>query len=299
MIQFTYNNKKWRINMSIDKLIKSKYKNLSNKQKTIADYMFQNEAEISFKSLKEISDEIGVTEVTIINFCKSIGLNSFSDLKQKYQDLIVKKVSPTQKLFENINKETMKNDLFVKIIDLQLKNHQITMSNLKEDELEEAVELINKAKKVYIYGEGLSVFISNYFKNRLENLGIEVEVVDLSNLNTYLFIKTLKFSKDDLYIAITYPKYSKIVLKFSEYLKNKGYNIIGLTDKKTSPLKENIDITFYSENDSLIFYNSIHSAISIIEIITTILYKYSSEKLKPVRNEVEQLEEEFKDFISE
>jgi len=285
--------------MSIDKLIKSKYKNLSNKQKTIADYMLQNEAEISFKSLKEISDEIGVTEVTIINFCKSLGLNSFSDLKQKYQALIVKKVSPTQKLFENINKETMKNDLFVKIIDLQLKNHQITMSNLKTEELEEAVELINKAKKVYIYGEGLSIFISNYFKNRLENLGIEVEVVDLSNLNTYLFIKTLKFSDKDLYIAITYPKYSKIVLKFSEHLKNKGYNIIGLTDKKTSPLKENIDITFYSENDSLIFYNSIHSAISIIEIITTILYKYISEKLKPVRNEVEQLEEEFKDFISE
>jgi DNA-binding MurR/RpiR family transcriptional regulator len=299
MIQFIYNIKKWRINMSIDKLIKSKYNNLSNKQKTIADYMLQNEAEISFKSLKDISDEIGVTEVTIINFCKSLGLNSFSDLKQKYQDLIVKKVSPTQKLFENINKETMKNDLFVKIIDLQLKNHQITMSNLKEEELEEAVELINKAKKVYIYGEGLSIFISNYFKNRLENLGIEVEVVDLRNLNTYLFIKTFKFSKEDLYIAITYPKYSKIVLKFSEYLKNKGYNIIGLTDKKTSPLKENIDITFFSENDSLIFYNSIHSAISIIEIITTILYKYSSEKLKPVRNEVEQLEEEFKDFISE
>src|SRR6056297_3195374 len=285
--------------MPIDKIIKSKYKNLSKKQKTIADYMLQNEAEISFKSLKEISDEIGVTEVTIINFCKSLGLSSFSDLKQKYQDLIVKKVSPTQKLFENINKETMKNDLFVKIIDLQLKNHQITMSGLKEEELEKAVELINNAKKVYIYGEGLSVWISNYFKNRLENLGIDVEVIDLSNLNTYLFIKTLKFSEEDLYIAITYPKYSKIVLKFSEYLKKKNYNIIGLTDKKSAPLKENTDITFYSENDSLIFYNSIHSAISIIEIITTILYKYSSKKLKPLRNEVEQLEEEFKDFISE
>lgn len=285
--------------MSIDKIIKSKYKNLSKKQKSIADYMLQNEAEISFKSLKEISDEIGVTEVTIINFCKSLGLNSFSDLKQKYQDLIVKKVSPTQKLFKNINKETMKNDLFVKIIDLQLKNHQVTMSGLKEEELEEAVELINNAKKVYIYGEGLSVLISNYFKNRLENLGIEVEVIDLSNLNTYLFIKTLKFSKEDLYIAITYPKYSKIVLKFSEYLKKKDYRIIGLTDKKSSPLKENTDITFYSENDSLIFYNSIHSAISIIEILTTILYKYCIEKLKPIRNEVEQLEEEFKDYINE
>ncbi len=285
--------------MPIDKIIKSKYKNLSKKQKTIADYMLQNEAEISFKSLKDISDEIGVTEVTIINFCKSLGLNSFSDLKQKYQNLIVRKVSPTQKLFENINKETMKNDLFVKIIDLQLKNHQITMSGLKEEELEKAVELINNAKKVYIYGEGLSVLISNYFKNRLENLGVEVEVIDLSNLNTYLFIKTLKFSEKDLYIAITYPKYSEIVLKFSEYLKKKDYNIIGLTDKKSSPLQENTDITFYSENDSLIFYNSIHSAISIIEIITTILYKYCVEKLKPIRNEVEQLEEEFKDFISE
>ncbi len=285
--------------MPIDKLIRDNYKTLSKKQKLIADYMIQNEAEISFKSLKEISEETGVTEVTVINFCKSLGLKSFSDLKQKYQDLIVKKVSPTQKIFENINKETMKNDLFVKIIDLQIKNHQLTVSNLKEEELEYAVELINEAKKVYIYCEGLSVFIGIYFKNRLEILGVDVEVIELNNINTYLFIKTMKFSKDDLYIAITYPKYSKIVMKLSEYIQKKGYKVIGITDKKTSPLRKYTNITFCSENDSLIFYNSIHSSISIIEIITTILYKYCKDKLIPIRNEVEELEEEFKEFIKD
>jgi len=285
--------------MPIDRIIKSKYNKLSNKQKKIAEYMIRNEAEISFKSLKEISDDIGVTEVTVINFCKTIGLDNFSDLKHRYQKLIVKKASPTQKLFENLNKNNIKNDLFVKIMDLQIKNHQMTVSKLKEDELEETVELINKANKVYIYCEGLSRLIAKYFKYRLENLGVDVEIIDLNNINTYLFIKMHKFSEDDLYIGITYPKYSKIVLKLTEYLKSEKFKIIGITDKDSSPLKENAYITFYGENDSLIFYNSIQSAISIIEIITTILYKHSKERLKPQRNQVEHLEEEFKDFISE
>jgi len=276
----------------VNELIANNYAHLSTKQKLIADYMINNEAEVSFKSLKEISEKVGVTEVTIINFCKALGYNSFSDLKQSYQDLIKRKMSPTQKLFKSINKETMENELFVKAMDLQIRNHQDSISDLSEKQLEDAVQLITTLKKIYILCTGLSYLIGEYFKSRLENLGISVELLELSNIKTQLLIKALHFTKDELYIAITYPEYSRTVLKFAEYIKKKGYHLIGLTDQKSSPLTQFSDITFYSKTDSLFFYNSIQAAISIIEILTTISYTYCTKELYTIKNGVEELETE-------
>jgi DNA-binding MurR/RpiR family transcriptional regulator len=276
----------------VNEFIENNYAHLSTKQKLIADYMKNNETEVCFNSLKDISEKVGVTEVTVINFCKSLGFNSFSDLKQSYQDQIKRKISPTQKLFESINKETMKNELFVKAIDQQIKNHQYSITGLSEKKLEDAVHLITTLKKVYILCTGLSFILGEYFKSRLEYLGVSVELLELSNIKTQLLIKALHFTREELYIAITFPEYSKTVVKFVEYIKKKGYHIIGLTDKKSSPLTQFSDITFYSKTDSLIFYNSIQSAISIIEILTTISYTYCTDELNTIKNGVEELENE-------
>lgn len=283
--------------MDIIKEIKTKYGNLSKKQKSIADYLLKNENEIGFKTLKEVSVEVGATEVTIINFCKKIGLQNFTDLKLQFQDLILKKTSPTQKLFKNIQKESMKNDLFRKIMDMQLNNHQSTMVRLSEDDLKHVVKLIDNSKKIYVFCEGLSQFVGLYLENRLERLGIDVEVIDSSSISTSFMFKTLRFSKDHLFIAITYPNYSEIVLKLSEYVKGKEFNLIGITDKESSPLKEYSDVLFCSENDSLVFYNSIHSAISIVEIIATILSNYCQDKLSMIVDEIEEIESIFEEFI--
>lgn len=286
-----------KIVMYINERIKTYYNELSTKQKKIASYLIQNEDDISFKTLKEISQENTVTEVTVINFCKAIGLESFSELKHQFQKQMLKKSSPTQKLFQDLTESGIKNDFFIKTIDQQLKNHQATMARLTESELERAVELITGANKIYIFCEGLSQIIGTYLKKKLDNLGIDVELVDLTHIDTRFFIKSLKFTEKDLYVCITYPIYSGMVVKLSEYYHMKGYPVIGITDKDTSPLKKYSDITFFSDNDSLVFYNSIHASISIVEVISNIIYRKLQEKLKTIKMNIEELENEFEDYM--
>ena len=51
--------------MDIITVIEREYSKLSNKQKTIADYLLQNRNKIAFLSLKELSVSAKASEVTI------------------------------------------------------------------------------------------------------------------------------------------------------------------------------------------------------------------------------------------
>ncbi|MBQ2105618.1 MAG: MurR/RpiR family transcriptional regulator, partial [Lachnospiraceae bacterium] len=63
--------------------IRGKYDTLSTVQKRIADYLFTYPEEVCFQSLKEVSESLGVTEVTVLRFAKKVGVGSFVELKKR------------------------------------------------------------------------------------------------------------------------------------------------------------------------------------------------------------------------
>ena len=74
--------------MSFLEEINGKYGQLSPVQKRIADYIFTYPEEVCFNSLKELSQALGVTEVTILRFVKKVGLTSFVEMKKKLKDYL-------------------------------------------------------------------------------------------------------------------------------------------------------------------------------------------------------------------
>lgn len=72
--------------MDILAAVTERYETLSPAQKRIADYIFKYPDEVCFYSLKEMSEALGVTEVTILRFAKRIGLSSFVELKRQLRE---------------------------------------------------------------------------------------------------------------------------------------------------------------------------------------------------------------------
>jgi DNA-binding MurR/RpiR family transcriptional regulator len=81
-----------------------------------------------------------------------------------------------------------------------------------------------------------------------------------------------------------------------KHFKARNYKVIAITDKESSPLVNNSSITFICDNESMFFYNSIQSAISLVDILSTLTYSKLKDKLLSVQKEVENMEEEFIDF---
>ena len=67
--------------MGILEEVNASYEKLSPVQKRIADFIFKYPDQVCFYSLKELSETLGVTEVTILRFTKKIGAQSFVEMK--------------------------------------------------------------------------------------------------------------------------------------------------------------------------------------------------------------------------
>ena len=64
------------------------YLSMTKKQRQVADYIKENIDTMSFITLKEMSKELGITEITILNACKVLGYNSFNEVKYEVRKYI-------------------------------------------------------------------------------------------------------------------------------------------------------------------------------------------------------------------
>ncbi|MCL2565105.1 MAG: MurR/RpiR family transcriptional regulator [Defluviitaleaceae bacterium] len=282
--------------MLISERIKQNYAYLSNKQKKIADYLLEHDDEMGFKTLKNISSEVGVTEVTVINFCRALGFSNYMEMKLLYRNEVTERYSPTKKIFSSFFEDGEFSRLLPEVIEKQVQNHTRTLYRLDEESILKTVKLIGEARKVYIFCRGSTVSISSFFKCRLDSLAIDSEIVDISLLDNRFFMNSMRFTKNDVYIFMTYPVYSKVLLKFGEHFKTKGYNVVALTDKTDSPIAKYADICFFTDNDSYVFFNSFQSLVSVIEVIAILLHNSLKDRLLAQKGAVEEMEKEFESF---
>mgnify|MGYP000261329655 CR=1 FL=1 len=70
--------------MGILEEVNASYEKLSPVQKRIADFIFKYPDQVCFYSLKELSETLGVTEVTILRFTKKIGAQSFVEMEEPF-----------------------------------------------------------------------------------------------------------------------------------------------------------------------------------------------------------------------
>ena len=74
--------------MDIMMRIEGHYPTMTKKQRQVADYIKDNIDTMAFITLREMSRELEITEITILNACKVLGYNSFNEVKYEIRKYI-------------------------------------------------------------------------------------------------------------------------------------------------------------------------------------------------------------------
>jgi len=278
--------------LNIIKRIQKNFDGLSNKQKFIASYLIDNQSNVPFMSLGELSAELGVSEVTILNFCKSIELNSFVDMKKCFQDLIKENLKVPAKMKSSLEEITSVEDALKNAIQTQRFNFDKLSMDNSLDRLNDASLLIANARNVYLCGMGVSKLVCEFLQGRLRSLGINSIKLNLEDISLYsqdLDIAT----EDDLFILISFPDYSLETIKLRDFLELNKLKFIAITNDIESPISENAKVTLISENKSLVFYNFISSTITLAEILLIVLSYNIKDSLLPNIKRIKKIQEFF------
>lgn len=280
--------------MDIIEKIRSQYTKFSKTQRKIADYLLINSNRVGFMTLKNLSEEVKAAEVTILNFAKKLDCNSFIELKSEFQDYIKYKTSPPDKLTNALSNIESVDSNLADIINSEVQCVEDTITNINVKDIKKAIQLVKEASKVYLVGLGISAGVTNFLLLRLKYLGISAEIF---NITPYHLV-SLEMSKrleNSVFIVVTLPTYSKLVLSFTQYLREKDYKVIALTDSTKAPVSKYANVVFTCATNSVLFFNTITGLISISNILLTALAIESKQDILNSMEHLKEFQEKFED----
>ncbi|NLI89090.1 MAG: MurR/RpiR family transcriptional regulator [Epulopiscium sp.] len=264
---------------------------LSKGQKLIANYILDHYEKAIYLTAARLGAIVGVSESTVVRFANELGYDGYPKLQEALEELVKSKLTAMQRI--EVTTERIDSDNVLQSV-LQTDANQVraTVEQADEEMFQEAVQKIIGAKTIYILGvrscAGLASFLYFYFNIIFDN-------VKLLNTNSIseMFETIHRVSEDDVVIGISFPRYSKRVLKVLEYSKSRQATVIAVTDTHLSPIAKLADYPLIGRSEMISFVDSLVAPMSIINAL---IVAVSLEKKDEIAHNLDKLEKIWTEF---
>ncbi len=206
---------------------------LSETDKYLLEYIQQHIEEISNMSIVKLSENANVSTATIVRLMKKIGYDGYTSFKYSLKE----KVN-----FSDENNEM--HDINSKISQAIQKNeHEVqkTIQLQSIGKIEDAVQKIYNADKIYIFARGFSEMIAKEMGIKLQLMGKNCEVHDDPNI---IRIKSKSIEGNELAIFISLNGETTELVEACKNLTIRQLTTITLTTRVDSTLSSMSEMTF-------------------------------------------------------
>lgn len=251
-------------NFILNKIVES-YPKLTPAEKAVAEYIVDNYQKAAFLTSIQLGEAAEVSDTTVIRLANSLGYSKFSDFKKDLQSIIKDKITPKEKL--DLTLEDLEEKSFItEVHELDMQNLNNTYEKLDLNVVNQVIEQISSARKVFAMGLGLSAAAVNFFSYRLKR--IEKDVIEINGGSYSLVAQMSLLTEKDIFIAFDFPRYSREIYETMKFAKKTDVQTILVTDSLLNPLQEYSDLTLIASNDALAFTNSIVGSVFIVNLLT-------------------------------
>lgn len=244
----------------------------SKGQKLIARYIMEHYDRVAFMTASRLGATVGVSESTVVRFATEIGYTGYPELQQAMQEMIRNKLTSVQRMEVTANR-IGENDILDSVFTQDMDIIRRTMEETSHENFYAAADAISNARRVYIMGArsslALATFISYYLKLLLENV-----ILVQSTSEAEIFEQMIRIDEGDVVIGISFPRYSKKVVKAMNFARKSGAKVVAITDSSLSPLAEPADYLLLARSDIASIVDSLCAPLSLINaLLVTISMK--------------------------
>jgi len=216
------------------------YTSLSSSEKKVADFVLEHYQEIIRMTLADVAQESGVSDATVLRFCRSIGYRRWLEFKI---DLTQAIPNLPEQILDQVSEGDSPGKIAKNVFNCSIQALTDTMAVINESDYSKALELINNANKILLVGVGTSGPMANEMHNRFLRLGLNCHVQTDSYIQV---MESALLSKNDLAIVISQTGDSMDPLRTTALAKSNGCSVIVITGNTGSKLTEYADVVLLS-----------------------------------------------------
>jgi len=220
--------------------IRSRMPSLASSELRVANWVTQNWEDLLPYSMAQVAQACGVSDTTVLRFCRSAGFHGFLDLKLR---LARDTADPTHIIHSEITPKDDSVSIIRKVFQANIAALRDTLEIMDYASMTRAAKLIAEASRVLIIGVGTSSPIVHDAFNKFFRLGLNCRAQTDSYLQ--LMDATL-LTPSDLLIAISQSGLSVDPVMTIELAKKNGARTICITGNAQSAITQYADVTLLS-----------------------------------------------------
>lgn len=273
------------------KYIREKMPILSKSHKIIAQYITERPDSAAYLTATKLGTVTGVSESTVVRFAIELGYRGYPDMQKALKDLIRTNMTSVQRV-EAANSIMSGSDTLSMVMNSDAEKIKLTLDEVRREDFNRAVEMITKAKNIYIIGIRSAYTLASFFSYYLNIILNNVTLLDMASVDE-MFERLMWISDEDVFIGISFPRYSKRTRAAIEFAKKKGAKILALTDSESSPIAQSADCTLLAKSDMASFVDSLVAPLSIINALIVAVSLDRKDDLSRHLSELEKIWDEY------
>lgn len=271
--------------------LKDNLNTFSKRQKLIADYILENYDKAAYMTASTLGNTVGVSESTVVRFATEIGYSKYHDMQKMLQQF-TKTQSTSLKRIEIASRQLGDEHILDSVLKSNIRMIENTLSEIDKVQFDNAVEAILSAKNIYITGvrsaASLATFTQFYFHLMFENTKL-ISSADPADM----FEQVLRIDKNDVIIGMSFPRYSKNIIKILEYANKKGATVIGITDSSNSPIGPLSKYCLAAHSDMDSFVDSLVAPFCVINALIAALGMKQKSEISKTFEDLENIWDEY------
>ena len=248
--------------------IRSQTDSFSRGQKRIADYILMNYDKAAFMTAGHLGRKAQVSESTVVRFASQLGYDGYPNMQRALQELVRGKLTSLQRI--QVSRDQMQEqDVLTGVMQRDMNSIHTAIESVDRAAFDQVVDRLLTASHIYLMGVRSSAFLAGY-------------------LNFYLHLM-FQIGPGDVLVGISFPRYSQMAIHAVEYARDRGADVVAITDGQMSPLYRMATVSLLVRSDMISFVDSMAAPLSLLNALIVAVGRQKNEEVSGTFSQLENV----------
>ena len=274
--------------------IRASMDSFSKGQKRIADYILNNYDKAAFMTAAKLGQTAQVSESTVVRFAAELGYSGYPAMQKALQEIIRGKLTSVQRIQASQDQMTG-DDILAAVMQRDMDSLRTAIEQVDRGQFEQMVDKLLKAQHIYLLGMRSSSFLTGYLNFYFRLIFKNVTLVQ-NAVAGETFEQLVQVQPGDVLLAISFPRYSKMTVNAVQYAREKGADVVAITDSTLAPLYPLASAALLVRSDMISFVDSITAPLSLLNALIVTVGQRKNEEVPETFSELERVWSQYSVF---
>ena len=255
--------------------IRSMTDSFSRGQKRIADYILMNYDKAAFMTAGHLGRKAQVSESTVVRFASQLGYDGYPNMQRALQELVRGKLTSLQRI--QVSRDQMQEqDVLTGVMQRDMNSIHTAIESVDRAAFDQVVDRLLTASHIYLMGVRSSAFLAGYLNFYL-------------HLMFKIFEQLSQIGPGDVLVGISFPRYSQMAIHAVEYARDRGADVVAITDGQMSPLYRMATVSLLVRCDMISFVDSMAAPLSLLNALIVAVGRQKNEDVSGTFSQLENV----------